>query len=479
MHWTLSRLVLSTALVSKPRVGAFRVVPLPFLQEQCSSCHASRRELTTVSALRGGADANPSSLPQTAIPASFTKERQDDVNTAVLAVLASCRVTRRLQPNTGSSIATIAKQDASPVTIGDFASQATALKIIHSQFPSDMFIAEEGSDVLRSDDQLLTKVWDAVKLASSDIESICSWSDKEEVLRCIDYGQGIDPSADDPIKSKRIWVLDPIDGTKGFLRGRLEGGQYCIALALLEDGEPVVSVLGCPNLPGFLDPANRNVAFGTWPKEEIDESETRKGLFSSKRGCLFVAVRGCGCYELSIHDLEKALLGSNGRNDIAMCWKRLHVTSKLNSTKTPSQATFCLGVERGFSDPNGTVLKVAELLHGEDALITQDGISDIKNSFRMDGQGKYGVLARGEAEYFLRLPKAGYVDWVWDVAAGYLCLTEAGGKMTDVNGNRIDFSGIGAERKAKLPDGVQGLLGSCGGHFHDALVDAYKSIESL
>jgi hypothetical protein len=213
MHWTLSRLVLSTALVSKPRVGAFRVVPLPFLQEQCSSCHASRRELTTVSALRGGADANPSSLPQTAIPASFTKERQDDVNTAVLAVLASCRVTRRLQPNTGSSIATIAKQDASPVTIGDFASQATALKIIHSQFPSDMFIAEEGSDVLRSDDQLLTKVWDAVKLASSDIESICSWSDKEEVLRCIDYGQGIDPSADDPIESKRIWVLDPIDGT--------------------------------------------------------------------------------------------------------------------------------------------------------------------------------------------------------------------------------------------------------------------------
>jgi hypothetical protein len=207
MHgWTLYRLVLSTALAPKPRVGAFHVIPVTLRLRQQFSC------LTTLSALRGGN--NSSSLPRTQIPASFTKERQDDVNAAILAVFASCRVTRRLQPNTGSSIATIAKQDASPVTIGDFASQATALKIIHSQFPSDMFIAEEGSDVLRADDDLLTKVWDAVKSASSDIESICSWSDKEEVLRCIDYGQGIDLShASHSIEPKRVWVLDPIDGT--------------------------------------------------------------------------------------------------------------------------------------------------------------------------------------------------------------------------------------------------------------------------
>ena len=41
------------------------------------------------------------------------------------------------------------------------------------------------------------------------------------------------------------WALDPVDGTKGFLRG----GQYAIALALMVDGEVQLGVLGCPNLP--------------------------------------------------------------------------------------------------------------------------------------------------------------------------------------------------------------------------------------
>ena len=44
--------------------------------------------------------------------------------------------------------------------------------------------------------------------------------------------------------SDRFWTLDPIDGTKGFLRSQ----QYAIALALIVDGEIVVAALGCPNL---------------------------------------------------------------------------------------------------------------------------------------------------------------------------------------------------------------------------------------
>jgi 3'(2'), 5'-bisphosphate nucleotidase len=39
--------------------------------------------------------------------------------------------------------------------------------------------------------------------------------------------------------------LDPIDGTKGFIRGE----HFCVALALAVDGRPVQGVLGCPNLP--------------------------------------------------------------------------------------------------------------------------------------------------------------------------------------------------------------------------------------
>ena len=45
--------------------------------------------------------------------------------------------------------------------------------------------------------------------------------------------------------SDRFWTLDPIDGTKGFLRG----GQYAVCLALIVDGDVKLGVIGCPNLP--------------------------------------------------------------------------------------------------------------------------------------------------------------------------------------------------------------------------------------
>jgi len=39
--------------------------------------------------------------------------------------------------------------------------------------------------------------------------------------------------------ARRFWTLDPIDGTKGFLRG----DQYAVALALVVDGKVQVGVL--------------------------------------------------------------------------------------------------------------------------------------------------------------------------------------------------------------------------------------------
>jgi 3'(2'), 5'-bisphosphate nucleotidase len=51
--------------------------------------------------------------------------------------------------------------------------------------------------------------------------------------------------------AERYWVMDPVDGTKGFLRG----DQYAVALALVERGEVVLGVLGCPNLGPADDPA--------------------------------------------------------------------------------------------------------------------------------------------------------------------------------------------------------------------------------
>ena len=40
-----------------------------------------------------------------------------------------------------------------------------------------------------------------------------------------------------------LWIADPIDGTREFLDG---GMDWCIALALVAKGRPVLAVVSCP-----------------------------------------------------------------------------------------------------------------------------------------------------------------------------------------------------------------------------------------
>jgi 3'-phosphoadenosine 5'-phosphosulfate (PAPS) 3'-phosphatase len=58
----------------------------------------------------------------------------------------------------------------------------------------------------------------------------------------------------------------------------------------------------------------------------------------------------------------------------------------------------------------------------------------------MDGQGKYGVVGTGAAEVYMRLPRAGYIEKIWDHAAGSLFITEAGG-LVNASHMRITWSG--------------------------------------
>ena len=59
---------------------------------------------------------------------------------------------------------------------------------------------------------------------------------------------------------------------------------------------------------------------------------------------------------------------------------------------------------------------------------------------RMDSQAKYAVVARGEADIYLRLPtRADYREKIWDHAAGALIVTEAGGVVTDISGRPLEF----------------------------------------
>lgn len=67
-----------------------------------------------------------------------------------------------------------------------------------------------------------------------------------------------------------MWALDPIDGTKGFLRGE----QFAVCLALIVDGQVQVGVMGCPNLP--VDAKNKD----------------------GEKGCLFITVKGQGAFQV-------------------------------------------------------------------------------------------------------------------------------------------------------------------------------------
>ena len=82
----------------------------------------------------------------------------------------------------------------------------------------------------------------------------------------------------------------------------------------------------------------------------------------------------------------------------------------------------------------------------------------------MDGQGKYGLLARGDAHVFTRLPAANWLEKIWDVAPGTCLLTEAGGRVTDTDGRTIDFS------RGEFLD-TRGVVAS-NGAVHEKLLDA-------
>ncbi len=98
----------------------------------------------------------------------------------------------------------------------------------------------------------------------------------------------------------------------------------------------------------------------------------------------------------------------------------------------PAVTTFCESVESGHS-AHGASADVASLLH-----ITAPAV-------RLDSQAKYAVVARGEADIYLRLPtRADYSEKIWDHAAGSLLVTESGGLVTDITGQPLDFT-LGSE----------------------------------
>jgi len=58
-----------------------------------------------------------------------------------------------------------------------------------------------------------------------------------------DYGWLSEESRAEPGSSGRVFVVDPIDGTRAFIKGR---SDFCVSLAIVENGRPVVAAICAP-----------------------------------------------------------------------------------------------------------------------------------------------------------------------------------------------------------------------------------------
>jgi 3'(2'), 5'-bisphosphate nucleotidase len=127
----------------------------------------------------------------------------------------------------------ITKDDRSPVTVADFAVQALVARRLAEQLPGASLIGEEQADSLRLEEGVST-----LDQITNFVRSVIRDATPEEVCGLIDRGSGEPPA--------RYWTLDPIDGTKGFLRRE----QYAVALGFVRNGTVELGVLGCPELNG-------------------------------------------------------------------------------------------------------------------------------------------------------------------------------------------------------------------------------------
>ena len=75
-----------------------------------------------------------------------------------------------------------------------------------------------------------------------------------------DYGWLSEETEDDPerLKRRRVWLVDPIDGTNAFLRHLPE---WTVSAALIEDGVPVLGVVFNPATHEFFHAMKGKGAF--------------------------------------------------------------------------------------------------------------------------------------------------------------------------------------------------------------------------
>ncbi len=294
---------------------------------------------------------------------------------ALEAVAAAAAITRVAQ-QARHEFANLTKDDKSPVTVADFAAQAIVSMTLRERIADPrqrLLIGEEDAATLAGPDATLIR--------EGVVRLVRTWrpsAGEADILDAI--GDGETEARGGP-----FWTLDPVDGTKGFLRGQ----QYAIALAWIEEGMVTVGALGCPALP--VDQAS--------PLESPDPE-----------GVIYAASRGGGAWEYPACDPA----GTPHR--IAA-----------SSFQPDRGIRYCGSVEKAHGDRSLSSRVIDSLGGGTPVAV--------------DSQCKYAIVARGQADAYLRLPRSlSYVERIWDHAAGSIIATEAGARVSDMRGRPLEFT---------------------------------------
>ncbi|MGB1288464.1 MAG: inositol monophosphatase family protein, partial [Aggregatilineales bacterium] len=279
---------------------------------------------------------------------------------------SAARLCRTVQEQ---SLHSVEKDAKDPVTVADYGVQALIGRMLSEYYPDDAVIAEESGQQFRDllDDDgtayilnLLTEILDE----NVTVDQFAAW---------LEQGQGKDAS--------RTWVIDPIDGTKGFIAMR----HYAICLGVLTDGNPTGGYMVCPGYEG-------------------DSSSAGDG------GMIFYVEDGVP-YKMPVNSDERT---------------QIQVSAQTDPTKMRIVQSF----EREHAAKH-RMARARELVG-----LNADHVTDL------DSMEKYALVACGDADIFLRMPHKGSTrrHKIWDHAAGVALVLAAGGRATDLDGTPLDFS---------------------------------------
>ena len=254
------------------------------------------------------------------------------------------------------------------MTIADYASQAIIGRALSLHFKDDAVLSEEaGAQFLEltGDKQkaeiinLLTTVLDV----NVTQKQIVAWLD-----------QGTDKTGSD-----RTWIIDPIDGTKGFVAMR----HYAIGVGIVEKGQPAGAIIAAPG-------------YGDGISGDDDE------------GAIFYIEDGI--------PYQAPLAGGEGQV-IAV-----------------SERTASLRAVQSVEKQHASKSRMAIVRE-------KAGMADI-DIHELDSMEKYALVANGDADVYLRLPNLDNTrpHFTWDHAPGVALVLAAGGKATDIDGQPLDFS---------------------------------------